>query len=109
MTLAANVSSADTTITVRAVGLDGVLEAGDVMIQQLDGTQTFLQFTSVATSGANEVLTLSGAAGVNITKTNAQTVCLLHFVRLSQDSVQITHTNGIGAQIMVACDEVPIP
>ncbi len=109
MTLAANVSSADTTITVQAVGLDGVLEAGDVMIQQRDGTQTFLQFTSVATSGANEVLTLSGAAGVNITKTNAQTVCLLHFVRLSQDSVQITHTNGIGAQIMVACDEVPIP
>lgn len=112
LTLAANIAPSDTTITVQSVGLDVTGETGDLFIQDSSGTQTRLQYTAVNVSGANEVLTLTGAAGITLTTANATTVCRMRLCRLAQDRVEFSHLH-LGSErmitkIQVLCDEVPL-
>lgn len=107
ITVAANITSGGTTITITAIGLDANVEAGDLMVQTTAGALHNFRFTSVATSGANEVLTLSAAAGVNITTTNIRRACLLRLCRLDQDRVEIIHRNPLQAQCLAQFTEVP--
>lgn len=112
MRLAAAVSPASTTITIPAIGLNGVAESGDLMVRTTSGQQTFLRYTSVAPSGGNEVLTLSGAAGVAIDPGDVQTLCRMHFCRQTADLVQISHQHtgrGQVSTVMILAEEVPIP
>lgn len=103
--LTAPVSPSDTTLTIRAIGLDGVSETGDLL---LGGTSRH-QFTSVATSGSNEVLTLSGSAGVSAPA--GTTACLLRLCRLAQDRIEFAHTyrgrDRNITSVIVTADEVP--
>lgn len=113
ITLAASIAPADTTLTIRAIGLDGAAETGDLMILTAAGARHCLRYTSVATAGANEVLTLSAAAGITLTPTAVERICPLRFVRLAQDRVEFAHRHlGRDRQIttvMVRAEEVPVP
>ena len=102
-----NITSGGNTITILAVGLNSTLEAGDLMVQTATA-QYYFQFTSVAPSGADEVLTLSAVAGVNINVADIRRACLLHHCRLAQSRIEIIHRNPGHASIMVECDEVPL-
>lgn len=106
-----DVAPGDTTISVRAVGLNGVAETGDLMIRTTAGQLSRHQFTSVAVSGASEVLTLSGAAGVTVAMGSERTVCLMRLCRLAQDRIEFAHRYlGRDRQltsVMVRADEVP--
>jgi len=113
ITLAASIAPADTTLTIRAIGLDGAAETGDLMILTTSGAQHCLRYTSVSTAGANEVLTLSAAAGITLTPAAVERICPLRFVRLAQDRVEFAHRHlGRDRQIttvMVRAEEVPVP
>jgi len=112
ISLAANISAAHTTITIVAIGLNSVAEAGDILIKSAAGVMTPLQYTSVAPSGANEVLTLSGAAGINLTTAQVGSICLLRFCRFAQDRIELEHMNsgdGIISRVVAMADEVPVP
>lgn len=106
-----DIAPADTTIRVRAVGLNGAAETGDLFIQTTGGTISRHQYTSVAVSGADEVLTLSAAAGVTVSIGAVRTLCLMRLCRLAQDRVEFAHRHlGRDRQmtgVMVRCDEVP--
>jgi hypothetical protein len=101
LSVQANITSAGTTITVLAVGLNTNHETGDIMIQTNAGAQHYFRFTSVAPSGSNEVLTLSAAAGVDIATSAIRRACLLRFARLAQDRVELFHRapNHTGAAV----------
>lgn len=105
----ANITSGGSTITILAIGLDAVIEGGDVMVRTTAGVLHYFQFTSVAPSGSNEVLTLSAVAGVNITTAQIDRACLLHFCRLAAGEIEILHRNPGQASIVVECVEVPVP
>lgn len=112
ITLAANISPSNTTITIVAIGLNNVAESGDILIKSAAGVLTTLQYTSVAPSGANEVLTLSGTAGITLTTEQVGTICLLRFCRLAQDRIEFEHTNtgdGLISRAVALANEVPIP
>lgn len=113
ITLAASIAPSDTTITVRSMGLNGVQETGDLMLQTLAGVQHYFRYTSVATSGSNEVLTLSGAAGATIQPVAVDFLCPLLFCRLAQDRVELAHQyRGHDRQtttIQLRAIEVPVP
>lgn len=110
--LAATVSPADTTVTLLAVGLNGVAETGDLMVKTIAGTQAFLQYTAVAPSSNNEVLTLSGAAGASIARGDERTFCRMHFCRQAADRLEIVHQHtgrGQVSTVLIRAEEVPIP
>jgi len=109
LSVQANITSAGTTITVLAVGLNTNYETGDIMVRTTAGVLHYFRFTSVAVSGANEVLTLSAAAGVNISTSDIERACLIHLCRLAQDRIEFVHSNPRRATVLVSCDEVPIP
>ena len=113
MQLASPISPASTTITIKAIGLNSVAETGDLMLQTLSGARHYFRYTSVAPAGANEVLTLSAAAGATIDTGSVDVLCLMHFVRLAQDRVELAHRHlGRNRQIttvQVRVEEVPIP
>ncbi len=106
------IAPADTTLTILAVGLNAIAEIGDLMLELQDGTKHFIQYTAVTPSGANEILTLSGAAGFTALPGDIRVLCRMHFSRLTQDRVEITHQHtgrGQISTIMVDTEEVPIP
>lgn len=107
ITVTANITSAGTTITIQAIGLDGVAETGDLMVVSTAGVQYYFRFTSVAVSSTNEVLTLSAAAGVNLTTAQIERACFLHFCRLADDRVEFQHRNPSHCSVSVLCTEVP--
>lgn len=113
MQLAAPITPASTTLTIRAIGLNSVAETGDLMLQTLSGTKHYFRYTSVAASGANEVLTLSAAAGATVDASDVDVLCPMHFVRLAQDRVEFAHRHLGGSRqittVMVRVEEVPIP
>lgn len=112
MQLAAPIAPSDTTITIRAIGLNGIAETGDLMLKTAAGAQTFLRYTSVAPSGSNEVLTLSAAAGVSIGPGEERTLCRMHLCRQSADRVELRHEHTGANQIttvLIRAEEVPIP
>jgi hypothetical protein len=113
ITLASAIAPSDTTLTIRAIGLNGVAETGDLMIQTLAGVKHCFRYTSVAAAGANEVLTLSATAGVTLAREAVDLICPLRFVRLAQDRVEFAHRHlGANRQIttvQVRAEEVPIP
>jgi hypothetical protein len=112
LTLTASVSPADTTLTVRSVGLNTTAETGDLFLKTVGGSITRLRYTSVAPSGSNEVLTLSAAAGITATADSVRTLCLMRLCQLAQDGVQIQHQyrgrDRNIAHIGAVCTEVPI-
>lgn len=109
LSVQANITAAGTTITILAVGLNSNVETGDLMVVTTAGVQHYFRFTSVAPSGANEVITLSAAAGVNVTTAEVARCCLMRFCRLSGDRVEIVHANPSRASVMCEFDEVPVP
>lgn len=113
ITLAADISAIDTTITIRSLGLNGVAEAGDLFLRTLSGAEYTFRYTSVAASGQNDVLTLSTAAGASIAASAVDVLCPLHCVRLEQDRVEFAHLyRGRDRQIttiQLRAIEVPVP
>lgn len=110
--LAAPVGPADTTLTILAVGLNGVAETGDLMLKTVGGAQAFLRYTAVTPSGGNEVLALSSAAGITAQPADVRTLCRMHFCRAQADLVQLRHEhtgNGQISTVFVRAEEVPIP
>jgi hypothetical protein len=108
-----DIAPADGTIRVRALGLNGVAETGDLFLQTVSGTTSRHQYTSVAVSGDDEVLTLSGTAGVTVGISSVRTLCLMRLCRLAQNRIELAHRH-LGSErqitsVMVRCDEVPIP
>lgn len=106
------VGPSDTSITIRSVGLNLIAEAGDLMLQTKAGVKHFLQYTSVTPSGSTEVLALSGAAGFSVAPGDVKTLCRMHFSRLAQDRIEITHQHtgrGQISTIVVDTEEAPIP
>jgi hypothetical protein len=113
ITLAADISAIDTTITIRSLGLNGVAETGDLFLRTLSGAKYTFRYTSVAASGQNDVLTLSAAAGASIAAAAVDVLCPLHCVRLEQDRVEFAHLyRGRDRQIttiQLRAIEVPVP
>lgn len=111
LSLAANVASLDTTITINKSLFNSNIESGDLIIIENDGTESKFQFTSVGIPSPDnntEILTLSGTAGVDITATNVKIVCLLLFVRLLSDRVEMQHNTATGTMVAIACKEIPV-
>lgn len=108
--LAANAVSSDVTLTVRNVGhhlYDGVR---DIMILTASGDKHFLRVNS-ATAGfsGNEVLQLAAPLGFNLSTANAQLICLMSYMRLDADRVEIKYRAGRGADVAVNIMEAPEP
>lgn len=108
-----DIASGDTSIRIRSVGLNNAQETGDLFLKTSGGTVSRHQFTSVAVSGDDEVLTLSGTAGVTVSAGDEHTLCLMRLCRLAQNRIEFAHQyRGADQQvtsIMVRCLEVPIP
>lgn len=110
--LTRDIASSDTSIHIRSIGLPAAQQAGDLMIALGSGAQHRFRFTGAAVSGGDDVLTLSGAAGANISMSTVRTVCQMRFCRFAADRIEIEHTHtgrGQVSRIQIACEQVPIP
>lgn len=110
--LAASIVPASTTVSLLAVGLNGVAETGDLMVVSAGGSKSYHRYTAVAPSGNNEVLTLSAAAGVTVSSDSDPRICRMHLCRQAADLVQLRHVHTGRRQVttvMIRADEVPIP
>lgn len=108
LTLAANASGGATTITVRAVGLNDGNDTGDLIVKRKDGSVVTMRYTSAATSGENEVLTLSAPLASTINISDIHTFCRLQRVRLDADRVEFSHNAPRITKLVVPVIEVPI-
>lgn len=111
MELTDDIASADATIRIRSIGLNNAQESGDLFLRTVSGSVSRHQFTGVAVSGNDEVLTLSGTAGVNVAIADVRTLCLMRLCRLAQNRVEFAHHHRGHdrrvTSIMVHCVEVP--
>lgn len=94
MTTTQTIGASDTTILVEDCGfsiLSGHQTRTHLFIEITSGTQFFRQVTSIARSETGiEVLVLSDALGVEISKAQIKTLCFLNLVRLDQDDTELT-------------------
>jgi hypothetical protein len=105
--LLAPIGAADTTLTVRAVGWAGMAEPRDVMIRSTAGARYYRRVSAAAAGGGGEVLTINAALGVALSLAQVDRISLLHHMRQSADRVEIEHQRGLGAVIVVECEETP--
>jgi hypothetical protein len=111
LTLALDIASANTTIRVNTVGYIPFGGPRDIVITLNSGTRHYFQLTGAAADGPGntEVLTLTGAAGVNIAVADVASISFLIFSRLDADRVEIRHGNVQGSTTLQApTREVPV-
>jgi hypothetical protein len=103
--LLAGIGSGDTTLTVRAVGWAGMTEPRDIMIRTTAGARYYRRVSGAAAGGGGEVLTINAALGVGLSLAQVDRISLLHHMRQSADRVEIEHQRGLGAVVVVDCEE----
>jgi hypothetical protein len=105
--LLASIGSGATTITVRTVGWAGMTESRDIMIRTVAGARYYRRVSAAAAGGGGEVLTINAALGVALSLAQVDRISLLHHMRHSADRVEIEHQRGLGAVVVVDCEETP--
>lgn len=110
--LVSTIASGSTSVTIKAIGLNVAAESGDLLIKKKSGTTHYLQYTAVAPSGSNEVLTLAGTAGFSCSPSDIGTFSRMRFMRFDHDRFEINHQHtgsGQVSTIMAQMVETPLP
>lgn len=110
LSLAANISAGATTLHVQAIGWPDLYGVRDILILTTSGTMYFRRVLAAA-SGApgQEDLSLDSAIGVALTMAQVRLICLLTFMRLDSDKVEIRRGGGLRADISLPVVEEPAP
>lgn len=108
--IAAPIASADTAITVQAVGYPDFETVRDIMVESIAGVKTYLRISGGAAGAGNtEVLTLSGAAGIDLSVGQVRRICYLTYMRNNADRIEIQHYAPGKATVSVPVIEAPAP
>lgn len=108
--IAAPIASADTAITVQAVGYPEFETVRDIMVESIAGVKTYLRISGGAAGAGNtEVLTLSGAAGIDLSVGQVRRISYLTYMRNNADRIEIQHYAPGKATVSVPVIEAPAP
>jgi hypothetical protein len=108
--LTADITSGGSTITVQAVGYPDFETVRDIMIEDTSGNRYYRRINSGVEGGGNtEVLTLSAAAGINLTVAQVRRISYLTYMRNNADRIEIQHYAPGKATVSVPVMEAPAP
>ena len=108
--ITANITSGGSTITVQAVGYPNFETVRDIMIEDTSGNRYYRRINSGVEGGGNtEVLTLSAAAGINLTVAQVRRISYLTYMRNNADRIEIQHYAPGKATVSVPVMEAPAP
>ena len=106
----ADITSGGSTITVQSVGYPDFETVRDIMIEDTSGNRYYRRINSgVAGGGNTEVLTLSAAAGINLTVAQVRRISYLTYMRNNADRIEIQHYAPGKATVSVPVMEAPAP
>lgn len=110
LVLAQAVGPTDTTMRVQRMGYAAQEGVRDVMIVTTTGARHFRRILGGEYwSSTQELLTLDGAIGLTLAPSDIEMICLLTFMRLDADRVEIRHRAARGATVSVPIFEAPVP
>lgn len=109
--MAANISSASTSLTVQYCGysLFGLGKRQDIRIELVNGTVYYRRITNASVSGDNEVLTLSSALGANVSVAQVRRISFLMLMQQASDSATMTHLTDAASTLPVVFEGVIEP
>lgn len=100
--LAANITSAATTISVKNCGYTVFIHQAvgrrDIRIETKTGQVYYRRITGSALAGANETLTISSSLGTAVAMSNVRRISFMCLAQQASDSIMLTHetdANGI--------------
>lgn len=110
LVLAQAVAPASTTMRVQRMGYAAQEGVRDIMIVTKAGARYFRRILGGEYwSSTQEQLTLDGAIGLTLAPSDVEMICLLTFMRLDADRIEIRHRAARGATVSVPTFEAPVP
>ena len=108
--LLAGIGSADTTLTIEAIGWPDFYGARDILVRTTDGSLYPALVTGGESASDNaETLTLSAAFGTTLSLAQIERVSLMMCTSLDADHIEIAYGPDDGASLSIPCVEAPVP